>query len=110
MGFDLKGKYTRVSYNWSGYRELFNTAISNGWEPAGTVFDEDPNWDGEYFSSDGQWVTDEDARGIARAIYASLRDELDELLDPDCDHAKFMDKWIYLEFMLFCRISGYTTY
>jgi hypothetical protein len=46
-----------------------------GWQPAGTLPPEDGGeWDGGYFSNDGQRVADEDARSLADTLERALPD------------------------------------
>jgi len=88
MGFDLLGTKENFCVGWVGWRTVYNLAIENGWKPTGT---KPPNketmaqlhggppshplsddWDGSYFSSDFQIVTEEDATNMADALDRSL--------------------------------------
>ena len=82
MGFDLMGKRGSFSTNRAGWRYIFNLAIENGWEPAGTeppdvkslygVDASADDWCGSYFYNDLQLVTKEDATNMANAVELSL--------------------------------------
>jgi hypothetical protein len=58
--------------------KVLNLAYICGWVPAGTVAPEDweseSPWDGRYHSSDGQWITSEDAARFADALANGLDD------------------------------------
>lgn len=71
------------SVNIHGWSWLFEVARDNGWDPSGTLAplrSKDPDgWDGNYWSNDGQRVTDRDAAAWAEALergkpYAAPRD------------------------------------
>jgi hypothetical protein len=92
MGFDLSSDGGRdFRLNVSGWGAALRTAKANGWKPAGTVLDEEPGWDGDYYTNDGQYVTAEDALAMAQA--------LDAATDPE---------WVQTlrEFAAFLRESG----
>lgn len=101
MGVDVMGG---GSFNWSGWRYLFDVGVAFGWTPAGTAKPEtfyspsgnpcsgwddekDGPWSGTYFSNDAQVVTAEDATSWRLAIekgLACLRGEA----SPDTDQQK----------------------
>ncbi len=91
MGMDLKnveGGTERFSN--AAWRSVLELAYEYGWKPAGTEpgawadpetgeldkqLSPDPDeWSGTYFSNDFQWVTEEDAAGIADALEHALKD------------------------------------
>ena len=81
MGMDLSGSQGAMSMNWAGWRKLLQTAEKHGWQPSGTEppwYYEDPTeWEGGYFSNDGQYVTEADAKNIADALQRA-EDELSD--------------------------------
>ncbi len=93
MGMDLHGAggYARCSgLEWS---KVLLLAYEYGWEPLGTEMDgwinsetgeliEPPDeWNGNYTSNEGQWVTEEDASRIADALEDALEDIPDREVD-----------------------------
>jgi hypothetical protein len=81
MGVCLSGKSGDFRFNNAKWREVLKLAHDYGWEPAGTEagqwFDEtgrlieqispDPEmWNGDYFTHDWQWVTDDYRRAPGR--------------------------------------------
>jgi hypothetical protein len=58
---------------------LLNLAERYGWKPVGTEapkdWDEPEEWPGTYDSSDGQIVTQPDAKALARAVATALDDD-----------------------------------
>src|SRR4051812_8779901 len=58
--------------------KVLNLARICGWAPAGTTAPEDWDceeaWDGRYHTNYGQWVTPNDAQGIALALQVGLDD------------------------------------
>ena len=58
---------------------LLNLAERYGWKPAGTAkpegWKEESKWPGNYDSSDGQTVTSDDAKALAKAVRAALEDK-----------------------------------
>lgn len=92
MGYDLqneKGNTFRFSI-W-GYSPVLTLAEEYGWEPKGTVLPHprineeegaEEEWDGGYFTNDGQTVKSEDAKGIAEALTKAL----DDISDVEQEH------------------------
>lgn len=88
MGMDLSGVGGHFRFGCDGWERILDLAHSYGWEPTGT---DAPhwrceegrcvceNWGGTYFSNSGQSVTDDDAKGIAKALERAL----DDLPDDD---------------------------
>lgn len=91
MGMDLiNGAGGIERFSNTSWREMLKVAYEYGWKPAGTEPGEwidpetgeldkrlspDPDeWDGNYFSNDCQWVTEEDAAHIADALERALKD------------------------------------
>lgn len=94
--FDLKGPGGITHFGVQDWHFVVEIAEDYGWKPEGTVFDELPEGsfifgDGDdpeeyvrgeieeyflrdYFSNDGQWVTDEDAEALAAALESALED------------------------------------
>jgi hypothetical protein len=107
MGIDLSNKYGdwfRASFG--AWGDLLQMANKHGWEPAGTRtpvhWDVDgpkpaEEWCGTYFSNDGQWVTDDDARNIASALRKALYEEKFER-DGDPDWPQYVR-----HFVTFCQ-------
>src|SRR5262245_50508184 len=76
MGFDLSNGFHAGYMAW-GYP--LTTAEVFGWKPQGTLPPRLPPdmempgpWNGGYFTSDFQIVTDEDARALSAALYRAL--------------------------------------
>ena len=106
MGVDLYSLNAdqEVSFNWTAWRFLLETARYNGWIPAGTILDfeyqyrsfsegrkldEDTRerikrevrkscaeWSGDYVSNDCQLVNEDDARSILKALVLCINDQL----------------------------------
>ena len=83
MGYDIYGaKGGSYRINGGGWRDLIKLALLFGWEGEGTTLDYDPydesipvlDWDGDYFSCDGQFVSENDALNLARSLEAGLDD------------------------------------
>ena len=106
--FDLSGPKGTFHFDLADWHCVVELAEDNGWKPAGTVFDEPPaepiifgcgddpeaheraeredRFLRDYFSNDGQMVTDEDAEALAAALERSLPDI------PDHDAIGHKDK------------------
>lgn len=87
MGIDISGG---PSFNWSGWRYLFEVGVAFGWKPAGTEkpltwYDSDDKpiwggwdeatqgaWSGSYFSNDCQVVSTHDTAEWRSAIAKAL--------------------------------------
>jgi hypothetical protein len=120
MGVDLSGKHGSQSYNWWAWRDLLEMARSNGWKPVGTTTADDPDWNGDYFSNDGQRVTDDDAHAIADALSVAVRDAFEpssiagdssgqSAANPSQSNPPAgMPFRAALDFLLFCREGGFT--
>jgi hypothetical protein len=89
MGVGLNGAGGNERFSHMSWYKVLNLACEYGWQPAGTELprwhDEtgalieqpshDPDeWSGTYYTSDGQYVTDEDAAHIAEALQRALED------------------------------------
>jgi hypothetical protein len=154
MGVDLSGAGGCKWLSWTGWEKLLKLAHEYGWKPAGTkpprgiVMKPDgsidhemtamyswseEDWDGSYFSNNGQYVTDEDAANIADALERALHDIPDEETEakvravelqpwlaygsrgPDHDiPLSLIDKFSgrpgkerVKNFMVFCRAGGF---
>jgi len=95
MGYDLSNEKGH-GYRWNiwGWGSVFNLALSYDWQPLGTELDlsylneggdgdyEGEEWEGGYFSNDGQLVSKEDAEGFAKALESSLDDIPDRDVRP----------------------------
>jgi len=79
MSFELHSKrgdqFSFSSASWGYYLDL---ASEYGWQAAGTAppegMPDSDTWPKTYDSSDGQWVSDEDAEALACALQAALDD------------------------------------
>jgi hypothetical protein len=107
---DLSGKCGYFRFNNGTWREVLKLAYDYGWKPAGTEpgrwIDETgeldkqlsanpETWDSiDYFSNSFQWVTDEDAANIARALERALED--------------FPNKDTVRDFVDYCRVGGFS--
>lgn len=77
MGVDLvNDRENSFHLNWHSWHVLCEMAMVRGWEPAGTILDQEPEpdnddameWDAGYGSNDGQYVTPDDAKQLAAAL------------------------------------------
>ena len=96
MGYDLsslkgKKKPQAIYFNISGWDYVTRLANQYGWKPKGTVYESFeaqnlvsgeittieaiPDWNGSYFSNDGQVVTTADAKAMKKALEKALPDE-----------------------------------
>jgi hypothetical protein len=134
MGVDLtndKGNYLRFSNG--GWTLALCLAEVYEWEQEGTTLEQEEGeepieWDGDYFSSDGQRVTPSDAVGLATACEraladpeyeetaAEINDQIDAAIaeaDPEWepqkwsreDYVAFRDQ--LKELITFCREGGF---
>lgn len=77
MGVDLRnnaGNTIKLTYrHWA---VMLTRAETFGWQPAGTIAPKDwdgtDEWTGRYDSSDGQLVTDEDAKNLAKHLHGAV--------------------------------------
>ena len=74
MGMDLKGKGGRFRFDIFRWSAVLTLARNNGWEPTGTILEDDPDWQGHYDTNDGQLVTAVDAGRLADALERALPD------------------------------------
>jgi hypothetical protein len=74
MGMDLDGEGGQFRFNVYQWSAVLALAQRNGWEPAGTVLEQDAGWSGRYDTNDGQTVTAGDAGGFADALERALPD------------------------------------
>src|SRR4051794_37756746 len=66
---DLSGPGGDFEFNNMPWSHLLRLASMYGWEPAGTVLrGAKDDWDGNYFTNDGQRVKKEDAAHLADAL------------------------------------------
>lgn len=90
MGYDLSSIKGRSSthFNINGWGYVTKLATEYGWNPMGTVYKSFkatdisdgkiitiksiPEWEGTYFSNDGQVVTAKDAKGMKKALEKAL--------------------------------------
>jgi hypothetical protein len=74
MGYDLWNPHGSWSCNNGYWHYVLNVASAFGWEPKGTAppADFDGEWEGRYYGNDFQFVTDEDARKLAQALYRAI--------------------------------------
>jgi hypothetical protein len=94
MGIVLGRDGEKGYLNWPGYRLWafsLDVAEEYGWKPAGTQATPwtGEGWDGSYETSDGQYVTADDAAGLGQALARAAEDE--ELYSVVCDVAE--RKW-----------------
>jgi len=86
--FSIKGSHFYFNrWNWS---QILKLAFDNGWKPQGTVggglYEVLPDWDGNYFYNEGQWVEAEDAANIVNALEREpkLMDNIDMKVFINC--------------------------
>lgn len=85
MGFDLRG-HGEFRYGISGWPNILELALKNGWNPMGTQVDDDRypdglGWPGTYGTNDRQWVRPEDAAGMADALEVAVQSMPDKVSD-----------------------------
>lgn len=92
MSYDLISRSTILCRTFS--RQFWSKALElaglYGWKPLGTrppahvdFYELGAEWDGRYFTNDGQTVRAEDARSLAAALERSLDDIPDDNLSMD---------------------------
>jgi hypothetical protein len=72
MSVTLINRFESLVLEWDEWKSLYDFGRESGWSPAGTFNNPGepiPNWDGNYFSNDGQWVRAADADAWAHALY-----------------------------------------
>ena len=74
MGMDLEGEGGDFHFDIFRWSAVLTLARNNGWEPAGTIFEDDPDWQGHYDTNEGQLVTAVDAARLADALERALPD------------------------------------
>ena len=79
MSFELHGKTgERFRFSSAGWGYYLGLAAQYGWQEAGTLrpdaLPDSESWAGTYDSNDGQWVSDQEAQALARALQAALDD------------------------------------
>lgn len=126
MSMDLIGVGGSCNFNVWSWAHILQLAVAHGWKPTGTVH-EAPEWGGNYWSNDGQEVTDADAAAIADAIERALpdvpdHDALAHKRNPDGKSIPFGTpvnayelfsgerKKQLREFIEFCRRGGFRIY
>ena len=77
MAFNLRSKSGATGKIDGGHWAVFLTlAQSYGWKPEGTLapagFPETEKWGGRYDTSEGQTVTDADAKQLGTVLYAAI--------------------------------------
>ena len=79
MNFELKGESRSFTIKDEEWSQALMLAMRFGWKPEGTTSAAlDENWNGTYFSAEGQRAGDEDARTLAGAVEKALDDVPDE--------------------------------
>ena len=130
MGYDLISLKddSRFCVNMSGLRPLLELAEQFGWEPEGTdpskylslskreeIKSNDFDYDGGYFTNDGQVVTSTDANKIADALEKALKEIPND--GEICEEMMYLlskgqsneFKKSHVEaFIKFCRIGAFT--
>ncbi len=76
MSYSLRNGRFDIRMTCSMLPLLLTTAKEYGWEPAGTINEDYPDWGGGYCWNSGQQVTAEDAAGIADALELVRQDAL----------------------------------
>ena len=114
MGMDLKNVEGGTErFGIAAWHSVLELAYEYDWKPTGTEpgawvdpetgeldkqLSPDPDeWSGTYFSNDYQWVTEEDAAGIADALERALKD------------TPFggKDRQKLSQFIAFCRVGAF---
>lgn len=50
------------------WKQALHDAKAAGWQPAGTVLEDDPRWVKDYASSHGQYIQEQDAANLAEGL------------------------------------------
>ena len=79
MSFELHNESgERFRFSRAGWEYYLNLASDYGWQAVGTLppdgMTDSDSWEKNYASNDGQWVSNEDAEALARALQAALDD------------------------------------
>ena len=79
MGYHLKNERgEELEFTVSAWRLALEIAERHGWNPAGTIapgdWEGEEEWEGDYFTMDGQRVSPEDAARLAVALEKALAD------------------------------------
>ena len=97
MGMDLiRGQKSAVFYNLSSWHIILDLARYGGWEPAGTRNQYIENWTGNYVTNDGQRVSVEDAREMAKAIRKAVDELFYSKTDLDIPTRRFINEARFL--------------
>lgn len=100
MSYELVSRSTILCRKFSRqfWAKALELAQCYGWEPLGTqppsqvdFYQLNTEWDGRYFTNDGQTVNAEDARSLAAALEKSL----DDIPDVNIRMDWTSDIWIY---------------
>jgi hypothetical protein len=85
MGFNLSNGKENIRFSTVSFYKTLGLAKTYGWIPKGTncpeKMDELENWDGEYYTNLGQYVTSEDAINLAKALERAL-ENIPDLKNP----------------------------
>ena len=136
MGMSLCGKGGDTQFNIFSWNRILKLAYWYGWQPMGTEAPDweeiygtpihpdykhpkHSDWNGTYFSNEGQFVADRDAGNIA----AALERAFDDIPDHDCSISVFdaptaqdispieyfsgQGKTRVRDFIEFCRAGGF---
>lgn len=100
------------------WHKVFDLAKEYGWKPKGTSSNRImksfagkwDNWDGNYFSFDSQLVDEDDAKNLAKALRAAIKDIPKRRPNKMSDEMTLLEYWsgskfrLYLKkFILFCE-------
>jgi len=112
---NIKGEYHFVVRDW---HKVLDLAKEYGWIPKGTEVNRImksfaghwDNWDGNYFTFDNQLVAEEDAKNLAKALRAALKDVPKKRVNKSLDDMTLLELWSgskfrqYIKgFVLFCE-------
>lgn len=75
MSFTLGGCVSGKTFHFTSgdWSETLDLAVSHGWRPLGTVLEDRPDWNGDYFSNDYQQLTALDVLRLSAALSRWLR-------------------------------------
>lgn len=112
---NIKGEYHFVVRDW---HKVFDLAKEYGWIPKGTssnrimksFYGRWDNWDGNYFDFSNQLVDEDDAKNLAKALRAAMKDIPKRRPNRLSDDLTLLEHWsgskfrMYLKkFILFCE-------
>ncbi len=116
--YDLTNNNGEYYFSVRDWHKVLELAKEYGWKPKGTSVNRImksfagnwDNWDGNYFDFSNQLVDEDDARNLAKALRAAMKDIPKRRPNKDSDKMTLLELWsgskfrLYLKrFILFCE-------